>query len=491
MAKLVRALRFEVTFPGLRSTDRLHVYEKLWGLQSDLRSAATKLLGALVQMHMGMLQKPTKEDGKPVPLQTLCYQAMSGAWQPHGFPIYSPWEGTKKKGEKKVKNPRAGGGVLSAVANDLVMVRFKTDLKDILRGNKQLSTFKNMPICYRAQEICLDEKGGIRLTTFSRNTEKGEGAKDSATQIYVRPRQLDDGQMSILRRCISGELKHGSARLSWDQPPGRRGKWMLSLSWSDENHQMPEPKVGDSDLVAAIDLGIDHAIWIAYLSRDGKPKGFNDVIPFPRQVVRKVEALRVERQERSVFNRDEFGLREGRGVQRKLRVVQHLSDQISRTHDTMLKQMVSAAIEHIRKRGARFLVLEDHKDWSVSRLHEKAGEQSRKQAARIRKSYFRWHQGAARSLLESAAEQASILPVIVNPAHSSRICSSCGTLWADTGVYRKKKLPEGEQDYGRVEWRRFVCSCGASIHADRNACINLGRAGISKIEEMSQEAAGK
>ena len=60
------------------------------------------------------------------------------------------------------------------------------------------------------------------------------------------------------------------------------------------------------------------------------------------------------------------------------------------------------------------------------------------------------------SMLHYKAEEAGCEVVLVNPAHTSQRCSSCGLM-------QKKTLAE----------RWYECSCGASMHRDLNAAKNI------------------
>lgn len=465
---LTRAIKFEVEFRGLRKADRLELYQRLWGLQGDITRACNVLISCLWQLKLGHLVHPTKPDKtgeeKPIALRTLAYQGLSGAWQPHGHPLYSPYEG------KGRVNPRASGGVLSETAN-VVLNRLQTDFIDCLSGKKSLPTFREMPISYRASETEFREDGGIELVTFN-------GRRNN--RISVWPRKLDDGQRAIFNRLRDGTYKTGCSRLQWIKRKGGKGRWMISIAWTDEKHEANAIEPGKS-LVAGIDLGIEHAVWIAYTDLGGVARRFNDTIEFPGNILRSIAQRRRERTQRSRWNRDDFGLRTGRGRGRKMRVVNHLSDTVVNTHDTMIRQLAAATVKKAIARGATVIVLEDHKDWSVERMHEEADQHSKKRAAQIRHTYFRWHQGAMRVAIQNAAEKAGLTVLVVDPAMTSRTCSACGTLWADTGVYRKGPKPEGPE-FGRIELRKFVCSCGTTIHADRNAAINIARRGIPLLE---------
>lgn len=471
---LTRSMKFEVVFRGLRKADRVPTYKRIWGLSGDITRACNQLISALWLVSIGQIPRPvraTDEGEKQIPLRTLAYQGLSGAWQPHGFPLYTPYE------RNGVANPSASGGVLSETANT-VLSRLKTDLTDIRSGKKSLATFREMPICYRASEVTLRDDGGIELVTFA-------GRKNNRVTVF--PRNLDASQRQLLAKCREGTLSYGSARLQWRQRPGTKGKWFFSLAWTDKTHEIAPVQEGPEAVIAGIDLGIEHAIWIAYTGSDGRPKRYNDVLEFPASVLQATARRKQEQRERLRWNRKEFGLRTGHGRHRKLRVVEHLGDVVSRTHDTMIRQLASAAIEKARARGATLIVLEDHKDWSVNRMHSEAEGHSSSRAAQLRKDYFRWHQGAMRVALEQYAEKVGLLAIAVDAAWSSRTCSGCGIVHKHTGVYRKGPKPDGPE-YGRIELRKFVCSCGLQIHADRNAAINLARRGQEALRAQQQKA---
>jgi putative transposase len=85
------------------------------------------------------------------------------------------------------------------------------------------------------------------------------------------------------------------------------------------------------------------------------------------------------------------------------------------------------------------------------------------------------------SMLAYKAEEAGCKVVLVNPAYTTSQCSSCGLI-------QKKSLAE----------RWHSCSCGASMHRDFNAAINIlqratgGTPGCQAcVEERSSSAAGE
>ncbi len=81
-----------------------------------------------------------------------------------------------------------------------------------------------------------------------------------------------------------------------------------------------------------------------------------------------------------------------------------------------------------------------------------------KAGGRVRSRLHRWAWAQLQDMIAYKAEAAGIRVVYVNPAYSSRTCSSCGCL-----AIRKRHL--------------LSCSCGHRAHADVNAASNLARLG--------------
>jgi len=77
-------------------------------------------------------------------------------------------------------------------------------------------------------------------------------------------------------------------------------------------------------------------------------------------------------------------------------------------------------------------------------------------------------------MLHYKAEEAGCEVMLVNPAYTSQKCSGCG-------LVQKKSLAERWHD----------CSCGASMHRDLNAAINIlarvtpGTGGYQACEEAT------
>lgn len=89
--------------------------------------------------------------------------------------------------------------------------------------------------------------------------------------------------------------------------------------------------------------------------------------------------------------------------------------------------------------------------------------------------------GHFRQRLEAKAEEAGRTIVVVNPAYTSKMCSSCGAIF----------------DHLTLADRWVQCDCGLSLDRDHNAALNILRVGHTRWaltysigESVAQEAAG-
>lgn len=436
MAAISRTIRFAVCFPGWRKSD-LSGKDGLWYqlrvVQSDLTRAANAAISALYLLEQGHIERPVNGE-KKVSTRTLSYQLMSGKWCPLG-PAYAP------------KGRPVGSSVLLGMSG-LVFTRISTDLGEIRKGSKSLATFREVPIPITGSGVVVSPDHKITLKIWP-------GRKNNS--LTVQPIGLNHGQREILNRIVSGRYKHGDAKLYRDP---RKKKWMLSLSWTGEVMER------EGDLVAGIDLGMATTATIAYIRPSGAVTPVRDRVHIPERVHRAWKRADAERRGRLQSNRASFGMREGRGRQRKLRVVRASGDRLGRMIDAVLNQTAAAIVQSVIKRGGQGIVLEDL-SWSTDAMMDETEALSVRARARQRRRWLQWHQGTLRQLITQKAEREGLWVREVNPAYTSRTCHACGTVW---------KAPK--DGYGRVSQGVFRCSCGCEEHADRNAAINIARRGL-------------
>lgn len=432
---VIRTLRFEVVWPGWRRTDLLKLWKELWAAQGDLRRAANLTASAMCQLRLGTLPRPTKPDGvTPVSDQTLIYQALSGKWQPFGFPCYQPSEGVRR--------------VASQVLLDLagtIHTRIKTDWTEIRKGERSLPTWKRVPVGSSTQGITVDAATGM----ITIGLWEGRSAR-----VTLRPRKLDSRLWGDLRRA----LKFGSAKLQWDQPPGRKGRWMLSLSV-----EVPAAVRDVPPLVCAVRLGMATTCTLAYANpADAKLLRRTDAVNLPATVWRAVRRVQRERTERGEWNRKERGLREGHGRDRKLRATAGIGDLVARVTDTAIRQVAAAVIATAVSRGATTLALPDLAHWSVASELDKTAALPEGERADHRKWYFSLHQSGLREAMRIAAERQGLDIVYVPVAGCGKTCSECG---AENPAYRVD--------------RRWECPCGCKTSIESNTARVLAKRAVA------------
>lgn len=442
IATVVRTLRFEVTWPGWRRADRLALWEELWRAQDDLRRAANRAISLLYQIRIGALPQPM-HDGRPVPERSLCYQLLSGSgtwhrtgpWAAHGIPFYVPSDGTRQVG--------------SAVLNDLantIATRAKKDFPLVRRGERSLPTWRTVAIGASDQAITVDrETGGITIPLW-----EGRGQR-----VTLRPRKLDPRLWGDLRRA----LKAGPARLQWDAPPGRKGRWMLSLS-VDVPAALPKP---ERELVCAVRLGVQTTCTLAYADPATKVVERRcDVVDLPASAWRAAQRVERERRERGQWNRLDHGQREGRGRARKLRAVEGLGDVVQRVADTAVRQTAAAVVAMAVQRGATTIALPALSGWLTAHVLDVTEDVApHAERARRRKGYFQAHWGALIAQITQVAERRGLRVVEVSAAGSGSECSECGK--------------EGERIEGR-----FRCSCGCALPVAANTAKVLARRALAE-----------
>jgi len=474
MPKITRALRFEVYFPDVRradlfgereeegrpaskakrASDGASLYAQLWAMSNDLTRAANQVMTHLWAIKMGALPAPMKAEGKRRPLQSLVYQGLTGSWQPAGKPLYDP------------QGDRVGSNVLLGAAST-IWTRFSTDFRDVAMGKQSLSTFRSLPITVASAAVEVRDDLSVVLTLWP--AEKGERR---AKRVRVRYRKIDASQRTILRHLTNGTYKTGEARLAWVAPKGRKGRWMLSLSWTGE----VEDAKGEA--VVGVHLGMINTVSLAFAdATTGKVATRSEVVRIPETVTRAWNRVERERRDRLRGGAIENGnARAGRGRDRKLRAVDASAHQLADIVDTALKQVAARVVAAAKCQGASVLALEDLAHWSVAKAMDELPDGTNAQRAKRRRWYLRWHQGALRELIACAATGAGMKVIKVSASNDSRECSKCGVVHKTVGV-NDTGLPTG-----RYSVEGFRCgSCGHVAHADRNAAVNVVQRGLKAL----------
>ncbi len=483
---ITRTCRFEVCFSGLRDADRLALWTRLWQAQDDLTAGANRLMTTLWTLKTGAVPWPVGPparpkpgdslEPRPIPLATLAYRGMNGSWKLGTFDIYTPRSGASVGSQALIE------------AATTVVDRLGADYLAVLRGQQSLATFKALPIGFPAVGVGVSPDGMVwSLPALS----EGRG---KIKRIAVRPIRLDGSRTEILRRCASGAYKLGSVKLLWLRPKNRKGKWILLVSYTAP--AKPAANADRPPLICGVDIGIRVTSMLAFVNpATGAYSKRRQQIHMPANILRAWSRAENDRRERGESNKAIYGLREGRGMQRKLRATDTIGDRVRRIVDTGIETQASAIVRAALDAGATLLAIEDHQHWSVAKMNDAAeagvgpgmsGGPTRATAAQRRKDYFRWHQGELRSKTVQIAEREGLPCVAVNPAGTSRTCPDCRKVWDKHGIYVPKGTAPGapERRVGRITLDQFHCvrdlgGCGLLAHADFVAGVNIGRAAIA------------
>ena len=485
MTQVTRTTRFQVRLV-CRKKDSSKLHKKLWQASDDLRASLNRSMIHLIALKSGAVPWP-EEPGKrgkhkgvmrKVPEQTLCYRLVTGNWSPGKTqPCYQP----------KVPTSALGSSAL-LLASGTLHTRIKTDWTEIQRGQKSAPTFKSAPLGTAQGKIAkFHEDGRIDIPIWPGRNEEG---KRQSTTITVRPVRLDGSTSSIIKKIRTGDYKPGSVFLTWKKPLNRTGKWFVCVQWTGPVQATEDL---DPEKILGVDIGLDHAAaCIDYEPQAKKPWGKAVLIPHPEQIMRVLRRRQRELRQRRMHPVNQVG----KGRKQATRGYAVAEDQISRVVQTAFEQIASDIVKVAVKRRCGVIAIEDHKNWSVRKALEAGEDQTAMWRAHYRRSYYRWHQGLLRKLIADAAPKKGIKVVVVNPAYSSLTCSSCGTVWPNSKAplsksskkTRNRKAKQslapgagivptpggtGPSKWGRVEARKFLCSCGYKEHADVNAGRNL------------------
>ena len=213
-------------------------------------------------------------------------------------------------------------------------------------------------------------------------------------------------------REIEGEIK----TLTIKRFPS--GKWFAVFTSEIEEMQIPKKQVA----AVGLDLGVEH---FAYTS-DG------EFVANPRHL-NKAEVKLGDAQKR--LSRKKKGSKTRRKARLKVACIH---EKLANRRRDFLHKLSRKLVEKYS-----FIAMENLNTAGMARSF-------------LAKSILDCGWAEFSGMLAYKAEEAGCEVVLVKPAHTTQTCSNCGSV-------RKKSLAE----------RRHKCACGASMHRDLNAAINI------------------
>jgi len=460
--KLTQTIKFPIYFPNARKTD--NIWRELDNAQFDITTAANKTNTTLWAVKQHVLPYPLK-DGKKISLKTLAYRCFSGSWNPTDTEIYKP--STKKAVSSQVKLNTA----------NLVESRINTDIKDIYKGAKSLATFRKLPLTVGKSAFSIAANGKISATIW-------EGRKNNKVVFF--PSSLKKNNKTIFSNLCKGEYTPLNLRVYRDQ---KTNKWMAAISYS---YDVLEKQ---SSIIAGIDIGIAHAVTVAILDTEtGQVK--SKMFEYSNVDLRNWQRIENERINRLRTNKDIYGIRSGKGRKRKLRSIESLRKKQVYITKNIVRNLAKAVARCLTQHGVSYVALENLTGITHRKIKE-TEEMSVGARAHVRKHFLQFRQGELRESLRNALQKEGIEVVEFQPDYTSKMCSSCGTIYSfsskkdiskrlnTTQKSLKVKLPEN--GLGRTTQSKFKCACGVKMNADINAAINIANLGLKDLELKSSK----
>lgn len=335
--------------------------------------------------------------------------------------------------------PTMNTGNLSAV-NQKASAAYKTALKEMLRGDKSMISFKkDMPLELAKKSIVLscnvdENNGGVKewIVTLSLLSNSGKakyGLKTGSLDFKaIVPAKAAGSVRAILERCYDGVYSIAGSQLKYVN-----GKWYLLLCYSFD-------KTAESGVAAGNVMGVHIAQHNAITCSFSNSKrqyhiDGGEVLSFTIQIERRRRNIGMATSKNSVLV---GGGRVGHGYKKKLQPLDHISDKIANFRNTTnhrySRQIVNWAVSH--KCGTiqiedlsgfagedieRYTLL---KNWSyfdlISKIEYKAKEHGIKVVKIGYKGLWKWCPDCAASTIERIKD---------DEGNEQAVCTCCGQVF--------------------------------------------------------------
>ncbi|MGG0939209.1 transposase [Brevibacillus centrosporus] len=318
--------------------------------------------------------------------------------------------------------------------------RWKTDVKDILRGDKSIPTFKKdcpLDIVPQAFSLIKEESNYILQAsligkTYMQKLERRNGSFSLLLKVG------DKTQQTILDRILLGEYKVGVSQLI------HKGKWFVNITYSFEK----EFDKLDPDNIMGIDMGIVYPVYMAFNNSLHRYKiEGGEIDHFRRQV---------ERRKKQLLSQGKYAGngRRGHGIKTRVKPVEVTAEKVANFRDTCnhkySRYVVAMAVKH---------------QCGKIQMEDLTGITDRKNTFLKNWSYYDLQQK-----IEYKARESGIMVQYIKPSYTSQRCSRCGHI----------------EKENRKNQSEFSClNCGFQTLADYNAARNIATKDIEKIIECA------
>ena len=318
--------------------------------------------------------------------------------------------------------------------------RFKNDLKDILRGDMAVPSYrKNQPIDIHNKNIKLekniDNEYIATLSLISKSYKQEIERKAGQFSVVIKAR--DKTQKSILDRVIEGQYKISTSQLLKD----KKGKWYLNLSYQFERQE----RELDKKKVMGIDMGIVYPVYMAFNFSPARYKiGGGEIDQFRKGI---------DKRRRQMLEQGKYcgDGRVGHGRQKRIEPIDKLTNKVENFRQTTNHKYSKFVVDKALKYGCGVIQMEDLTAIS-------AGEKPR--------FLKNWTYYDLQQKIQYKAEREGIEVRYIQPDYTSQRCSECG--------YTDRE--------NRKDQETFAClECGVTMNADYNAAKNISMMGSEKL----------
>lgn len=324
-----------------------------------------------------------------------------------------------------------------------VTAAFKNSLKEILRGDKSVLSYKsNQPLDLhnKAIELLYDEKEKKFIFKLSVLNNEGKKKYNIPLPFCFEAIVKDGSTKTVLERCYDDVYKISASKLIWDK---KKKQWCLNLSYTFDK---PETKQLNKDRILGVNLGIYYPI---VASVHGEPQRLKiegeEIIEFRKRI----EARRNNLKKQSGVCGDG---RIGHGYKTRMKPVAKLEDKVAKFRDTFNHKASRKLIEFAVKADCGTIQMENLK-----------GITDTVDSAPFLKN---WSYYDLQQKIEYKAKEHGIKVVYVEPAYTSQRCSVCGYIHKDNHLTRE----------------RFICGhCGYQALHDFNASQNISIKAIDTV----------
>lgn len=335
------------------------------------------------------------------------------------------------------------GNLTTSITN--AIQRWKTDMKDTLRGNKSIANFKaDVPIDLHNETISVFKEDGSYSAKISllSNAYKKELGRNSG-QIVVLISEGDKSSKTILDRCVNGEYKISASKIT-----RKEKQWFINLSYNFE----PCLQQLDKENILGIDMGIVYPIYMAVYNSHARESIMGGEI---EQFRKQVERRKYELQKQGRHCGDG---RIGHGIKTRIKPLAFAKSRIANFRDTINHKYSRRVIEFAIRHNCGTIQMED-----LSGINTRS------------KFLKNWPYYDLQQKITYKAKGKGITVLLIDPRYTSQRCSKCGFTDRDN----------------RPEQEKFCCkACGFETNADYNAALNIATPNIENLikENIKREA---